>query len=201
MRFKSDQFRTGANKGAAVELMVCADLLSKGFDVYRSVSPNSACDVIAVASERVLRIEVKSSPTYTVRDGADITAWLQDGVVRYHGHIEMIPVAPPCPAPPVREEQMAQADDLPGWITKSAAAIALAVSTKTIEKYVQQGKLRQVMQAQYNRPARAMIDPKTLQALAPRIRQGFIEDSVPGHVIDSCPTCPTTSTIGSQNSR
>src|SRR5262249_23930273 len=150
--------------------MVCADLLSKGFDVYRSVSPNSCCDVIACAAGRLLRIEVKSSPTYALRDGVDLTAWLQDGSVRYHVHLEMLPAALPSPAPVVRDETLCAADELPGWITETAAAIALAVSTKTIEKYVQQGKLTQRMQAQYNRPARAMLEPESVRALAGKLR-------------------------------
>lgn len=48
--------------GALAELVVCADLLQQGFDVYRSVSINAACDVIA-ANElgQLCRIEVKSA--------------------------------------------------------------------------------------------------------------------------------------------
>jgi hypothetical protein len=48
------------------------------------------------------------------------------------------------------------------WPTKQEAANALGVSTKTLEKYVQDGKLRQSMQNRINLPPRAVIDPDTL---------------------------------------
>lgn len=54
--------------GAVAELLVCTDLLRRGFDVYRSVSVNAACDVVAGHSDgRLCRIEVKSAVT---RNGA-----------------------------------------------------------------------------------------------------------------------------------
>jgi hypothetical protein len=52
-----------------------------------------------------------------------------------------------------------------GWPTKQEAAKALGVTTKTLEKYVQQGKLAQRMQPQINKPARAVIDPATLEKM------------------------------------
>lgn len=47
------------NKGAAGELIVCVDLMSKGYMVFRAVHPNSPYDLIAVAGDRLFRIEVK----------------------------------------------------------------------------------------------------------------------------------------------
>jgi hypothetical protein len=58
---------------------------------------------------------------------------------------------------------MAESTD--GWLTKAEAAQALGVSTKTVEKYVQQEKLRQAMQAQINKPARAVIDPAGVEKM------------------------------------
>lgn len=48
--------------GAIAELIVTADLLRQGFDVYRSVSSNGAFDLIAASADaRLCRIEVKSA--------------------------------------------------------------------------------------------------------------------------------------------
>ena len=52
-----------------------------------------------------------------------------------------------------------------GWPTQQEAAAALGVSTKTIQKYVQQGRLKQQMQSQINKPARAVIDPSGLERM------------------------------------
>jgi hypothetical protein len=51
------------------------------------------------------------------------------------------------------------------WPTKQEAADALGVSTKTLEKYVAAGKLRQAMQNRINLPPRAVIDPSTLERM------------------------------------
>lgn len=40
------------------ELRVSTDLLSKGFHVFRNVSPSGPCDLIAFKDEKILRIEV-----------------------------------------------------------------------------------------------------------------------------------------------
>ncbi len=45
--------------GYVAELLVAADLLSKGFDVFRAVNPNAACDLVACRSGALSRIEVK----------------------------------------------------------------------------------------------------------------------------------------------
>lgn len=53
--------------GAMAELVVCADLLRRGYDVFRSMSANAACDLIAgTDSGRLCRVEVKSA---VKRDG------------------------------------------------------------------------------------------------------------------------------------
>ena len=50
--------------GAVSELLVCTDLLKQGFDVFRSVSSNAACDLIAANNDgRLCRVEVKSAVT------------------------------------------------------------------------------------------------------------------------------------------
>jgi hypothetical protein len=51
------------------------------------------------------------------------------------------------------------------WPSKREAAAALGVTTKTLEKYVHQGKLTQTMQNQINKPARVVIDPESISRM------------------------------------
>lgn len=46
--------------GAVSELVACADLLMKGFSVFRSVSPASFYDLIAIKNDLFLGIEIKT---------------------------------------------------------------------------------------------------------------------------------------------
>lgn len=46
--------------GAAGEMRVAADLVLKGFSVYRAVSPHSSCDLLALRGDRSWRIEVRT---------------------------------------------------------------------------------------------------------------------------------------------
>lgn len=46
--------------GAASELLVCADLLIKGHEVFRAQSPNCSCDLIANIDGQLKRIEVRT---------------------------------------------------------------------------------------------------------------------------------------------
>jgi len=47
--------------GAISELLVCADLMSKGWDVYRATDPTCACDLMAVRPGIApVRVEVKT---------------------------------------------------------------------------------------------------------------------------------------------
>lgn len=54
-----------SSKGTLNELRVALDLISKGFYVFRSLSPNSPCDLVAIKKEKTLLIEVKTLQ-YTV---------------------------------------------------------------------------------------------------------------------------------------
>lgn len=47
--------------GAVGELKVCADLLIKGYEVFRAMSPSSSCDILALKNGRILRIEVRTA--------------------------------------------------------------------------------------------------------------------------------------------
>lgn len=44
--------------GAIAELIVCADLLKRGFEVFRSVSPSCSCDLAIMKDKKLVRVEV-----------------------------------------------------------------------------------------------------------------------------------------------
>jgi len=46
--------------GAIGELKIGIDLLSKGWEVYRALSPSSSCDLIALKGEITIKIEVRT---------------------------------------------------------------------------------------------------------------------------------------------
>ncbi len=50
---------TGA-VGAISELVVCANLLQKGFDVFRNVSPTGKADLLATKKGNVFKIQVRT---------------------------------------------------------------------------------------------------------------------------------------------
>ncbi len=47
--------------GTMAELIASADLMNRGFEVFRALSPNASCDLIAKRGASVLRIEVKAT--------------------------------------------------------------------------------------------------------------------------------------------
>lgn len=59
-RFKKPVNR--CSTGAHAEMIVCADLLGRGLDVFRSISSSARCDLIASSRTRnaLIRIDVKS---------------------------------------------------------------------------------------------------------------------------------------------
>jgi hypothetical protein len=47
--------------GAIGELIVSADLLQKGYEVFRALSPSSSCDLAILTKEKkLIRVEVKT---------------------------------------------------------------------------------------------------------------------------------------------
>ena len=46
--------------GAYQELRVCMDLMLKGYEVFRAVSPSCSCDLIALKNGKCSRVEVKT---------------------------------------------------------------------------------------------------------------------------------------------
>lgn len=52
------------NIGAASEMLVCADLLARGYSVFRSVSGHASCDLICYKKddlEKLIRVEVRTA--------------------------------------------------------------------------------------------------------------------------------------------
>lgn len=76
--------------GALNELLVCTDLLERGYHVFRSVSPSCPCDLVAYRPGQIpRRIEVKTL-NGTVKgvnvdsEKADVLATVQGKRVRYY---------------------------------------------------------------------------------------------------------------------
>lgn len=47
------------NRGSMGEMIVATDLLSRGFDVFRSVGHSASCDLVGILNGKTYRIEVK----------------------------------------------------------------------------------------------------------------------------------------------
>lgn len=50
-----------STRGAANELVVAVDLMRRGYDVYRAVSPALACDLVVMRGALAMRVEVRST--------------------------------------------------------------------------------------------------------------------------------------------
>jgi hypothetical protein len=62
-QYKSEQLKYGwssSTTGAVSELVVCVDLMRRGYEVFRAVSPDASCDLIAVQGSVSLRVEVRT---------------------------------------------------------------------------------------------------------------------------------------------
>lgn len=92
--------------GAISELRVATDLLSKGYPIFRALSPACSCDLAALVGERLYRIEVTTGhiypsgrithPKHHDSTKHDIIAI----VIATTGNIIYEPPLPPCPARP-----------------------------------------------------------------------------------------------------
>jgi hypothetical protein len=100
-RLKGLQAEPSFRLGFTNELRICADLLDKGFEVFRNVAATGV-DLIAYKDGRATRIEVK---TTTVRTNGDlhvpnlrpeqpceVLAIVYNGQVRYHDPLTKLPV-------------------------------------------------------------------------------------------------------------
>lgn len=81
--------------GALHELLACADLIRRGYEVFRAVSPASPFDLIIFSKRGMERVEVRTAvrmPDGTIRtnssDRCDILAMVfYDGTVQYRPEI------------------------------------------------------------------------------------------------------------------
>jgi len=53
--------------GAIAELVVATDLLKKGYDVFRALSPHCSCDLAILKNRKLYRIEVRNG--YRLKNG------------------------------------------------------------------------------------------------------------------------------------
>lgn len=80
--------------GAVGELLVSADLLKRGYHVFRSLSPNAVCDLAIITGARAIRVEVTKGNRartgkayYSPHNAANydvIAVWFSDGTVEYN---------------------------------------------------------------------------------------------------------------------
>jgi hypothetical protein len=80
---------SAGTKGSIAELRVCAHLLSLGFDgVYRNLSVNGPCDIVASRGRRLIRVQVKSTLSMNQfknlrQNRCELLAVLVNGEIRY----------------------------------------------------------------------------------------------------------------------
>lgn len=56
----SDKSIPSGTVGAITELVISADLMKKGYSVFRALSPSCFCDVIAIKDNNLLKVEIKT---------------------------------------------------------------------------------------------------------------------------------------------
>lgn len=90
-----------ASRGAVSELLVCAHLLTRGYEVFRAQSAACSCDLIALRSGQMYRIEVRSATrnlngqlTYPWRDQKDLGRSDVLATVEPNGTITYMPDMP-----------------------------------------------------------------------------------------------------------
>jgi hypothetical protein len=54
--------------GAMAELIVATDLLKRGYEVFRALSPAASCDLAVLKDGKLLRVEVRSGYKYGSSD-------------------------------------------------------------------------------------------------------------------------------------
>lgn len=97
---------TTGQVGALSELIVCADLIRKGYEVFRAVSQHCSCDLTILKDGKLQRVEVRtgyrlrsgkasSLPTTKDQGRYDLFAIVVDGVPEYFPADSGQPDAPP----------------------------------------------------------------------------------------------------------
>jgi hypothetical protein len=59
--------------GAISELMACVDLMNKGYEVFRAMSPSSNCDLIGIKNEVIHKYEVRTGNYEKTADGLKLS--------------------------------------------------------------------------------------------------------------------------------
>lgn len=83
--------------GAMHELVVCVDLLRRGYEIFRAVSPSCSCDLVALCNGKSVRIEVrtgyanKSGGFTWTNQGRDVHKYDVVAVVLHAGGIKYLP--------------------------------------------------------------------------------------------------------------
>lgn len=91
-----------SNEGTIGEMLVIADLMRRGYEVFRATSPGCSCDLILLKGGLLIRTEVTKGQRYTAwskkmnRNGGDLrwpkhdsekydlmAVWESDGVITY----------------------------------------------------------------------------------------------------------------------
>jgi len=91
--------RNTGTTGAMSELRVAIDLMSKGYDVFRALSPHCPCDLAVLIDSKLLRIEVRTAQVSTsgkkyksekARDKFDHYAWVYPCEIMYEPSLPSI---------------------------------------------------------------------------------------------------------------
>jgi len=95
---KTSQGLSNGVVGAISELMVASDLLVKGFEVFRSVSPACSCDIVALKEGKLKRIKVRtayrnsvSNKLYFCKNETDTLCDHYAAVIQETGEIVYVP--------------------------------------------------------------------------------------------------------------
>jgi hypothetical protein len=96
--------RATGETGAISELAASVDLMIRGYEVFRALSPHASCDLIAISPGSLLRIEVRSArigkhgglsfpKSDRSRDG--LPAFDHYAIVTYDGTVPHVDYQPP----------------------------------------------------------------------------------------------------------
>jgi hypothetical protein len=92
-------YLSSGQQGAISEMLVSVDLMARGWDVFRAVSPHASCDLVAVNGQRALRVEVTGSDRrgdkIKERHRWDVLAMVHNGTsVIYEPALPVVPYEP-----------------------------------------------------------------------------------------------------------
>lgn len=67
--------------GAISELLVCADLMKKGWEVFRALSPHSNSDVLALRDGLLLKLEIRTGMYYNKDNGEKLFNYSKKNII------------------------------------------------------------------------------------------------------------------------